>query len=229
MARIKPAALAFIVLVPPAHWAQTQPDESWKNLGRIQHDRTYAFALRDGRCFSGSLISTDEESLAVEASQRGVPSKLTPNTPSRIAWKRGDVLLVSDNYPPGPRDAIYSGRSSWADVMASRPTAAEWLGIVTRDGRERKCRQPAVSDDAVRCDGSTVARSDIARVYYVRLKPATDWELFVSREGVEWLAPRTWFNYLLLGRNNVLLYDAAVPEDKTPAACQPAPGAAPPK
>jgi hypothetical protein len=54
----------------------------------------------------------------------------------------------------------------------------------------------------------------------VRLKPASDWLEYADGEGVGWLDPRTWFNYMLLGRIDVLLFDSAIPENNQPVSCK---------
>jgi hypothetical protein len=69
------------------------------------------------------------------------------------------------------------------------------------------------------CDGSRIRKSEVARGYYVRLAPATEWEHYVSRENVTFLAPRTWFDLALFPRITVLLYDESLPQENGIIAC----------
>ena len=137
-----------------------------------------------------------------------------------ILIQRTDVLRVSDNdLYAGARDIVFSGRSSWNDVKDAGPRGAEYLHIITKHGEEWKWQKPTVSDDSVTSEGKRVAKADVRYISYARSKPLTRREEYVGHENVDWLAPRLWFNGLMLGKISVLLFDADLTEDNSPVGC----------
>ena len=70
------------------------------------------------------------------------------------------------------------------------------------------------------CDGSRIGKSEVARGYYIRLAPASEWEHYVARENVTLLVPRAWFDYALFPRIKVLLYDEILPQENVKVACK---------
>jgi hypothetical protein len=219
-------------VMPPSAWfgtvifgllcmefsAKAMAEETWQNLKRMRRDREYTVVLRNGSCLTGRVEEVDDSVLKLSAAG----DQQARNTGSQtIKGARADILRVTDNRSGDPHGAIYSGRSSWADVRASRPyEKSEWLKIVDKKGKEQTCKSPQVVEDGLKCGNVEISKKEIARVYYVRLKPASDWLEYASREGVGWLDARTWFNYALLGRIDVLLFDSALPEDNQPKACR---------
>ncbi len=194
--------------------------DGWGNLTKVRHDRGYTVLTRDGACISGSLTELDDAGLRIDTvltDGRGIRQGGVVSTKVR----RSDVLRASDNSILTSHDSVYSGRSSWADVRDARPdNKAEWLKIVRNDGRERRCNRPEVLDDRIRCGTSTVAKAAISRVYYVRLKPASDKQMYLSREAMVWLDARTWFNYALQGRIEVLLYVSSGQVENSVVSCK---------
>ena len=142
-----------------------EAEDSWKNLERIRLDREYTVVFRDGRCINGRLTVTDDNSLIIESVPSDRPAGHKGDAVHAVTVKRADVIRVSDTTSADPHDVIYNGRSSWADLVTSRPGNPEWLRIVSKTGEEQKCKQPTFSVDRVKCDHSTVAKSEIARVY----------------------------------------------------------------
>lgn len=196
-------------------------DGGWQNLKRMRTDRDYTVLMRNGSCITGRVAAVDTGALELFEPRESANQKTTKTDVRIIEANRNDVLRVTDTRFGDPHDTIYSGRSSWTDVKASRPKGkAEWLKVVDKRGKERTCKTPEASDDGLRCGTEEISKKDIARVYYVRLKPASDWLEYASGEGVGGLDPRTWFNYMLLGRIDVLLFDSALPEDNQAAACR---------
>ena len=106
------------------------------------------------------------------------------------------------------------------DVKDADPKGSEYLHIVTKIGAERKWRQPKVTDDSISFEGEILPKSDIRYVSYVRFKPLTKSEEYVHHENLDLLAPRLWFGGFALGKISVLIYDAKVTEDNSPAECR---------
>jgi hypothetical protein len=157
----------------------------------------------------GFLVSANDQAVVIRDSGNDV------------IIKRADVLRVSDDDShAGPHDTVFSGRSSWSDVKAADPKGPEYLHILMKGGEELKWAKPTVSDDSVSFEGRTIAKAEVRYVSYVRLKPITRYEEHVAHENVNWLAPRLWFNYLMLGKISVLIYSAELAEDNSPAGCR---------
>ncbi len=107
--------------------------------------------------------------------------------------RRTDVLRVSDDsLYADTRDTVFSARSSWLDVKDVGPKGTEYLHILTKHGEEWKWQKPTVSDDSVSFEGRKV----------------------------DWLAPRLWFNGLILGKISVLLYNSELAEDNSSVRCR---------
>lgn len=105
-------------------------------------------------------------------------------------------------------------------MKASAPRSPEYLQIVAKRGEEWKWKQPTILDDSVASDGKTIAKADIRYVFLVRFKPLTKSEEYLHQESADLLAPRLWFDGLMLGRITVLLYNSALPEDNSPVGCR---------
>lgn len=211
--------IVLLTLVGPFS-ALGQSKDGWKNLMKVRHDRVYTVLTRNGSCISGSIAEANDAILKIETvltNGRGIPLGKVALTTIKLP----NVLRVSDNSDVLPHDAVYSGRSSWVDVREAHPYAkAEWLKIVLNDGHERRCKRSDVLDDRITCDASAIPKSEISRVYYVRLKPASGNQLYLSHEGMAWLDARTWFNYALYGRIEVLLYESRDQEDDALLSCK---------
>jgi len=104
-------------------------------------------------------------------------------------------------------------------VKEAGPRSTEFLRIVTKRGEEWRWEQPTISDDSVLFEDKNIAKANIRYVSYVRFKPLTRREEYVHHENVDLLAPRLWFNYLMLGKIGVLLYNSDLAEDNSPVGC----------
>ena len=199
-------AAVFFGTTAPTLAAETE--DGWRNLSKIPRDRGFAVLLRDGRCLHGTLMTVSDQAI-----------ELGEDSGKRVMAKRADILRFSDAFTAPARAAIFSGRSSWTDVKESAPQAPESVLIVAKIGEERKWKQPTIRDDSVASDGKSIGKADIRFVYLVRFKPLTKSEEYFHEERADLLAPRLWFNGLMLGKISVLLYNSALPEDNSPAGC----------
>jgi len=185
------------------------PGDGWRNLKHVIRDRPYAVILRNKQCEYGALSSVGQQALVLATySGRGV------------LIKRSDIARVTDNPAEPTRGAVFSGRSSWIDVKAAAPEAAEYLHIVTKDGEEWKWKQPTVSDDSITSQRITVDKADVRYVSYIRFKPLTVEEEFFHQEDLKWLAAIPLLRDLAPGRISVLLYNSDLPENNSPIACR---------
>jgi hypothetical protein len=160
--------------------------------------------MRDGRCVTGHVKSFDGKYVTVES----------------FRLDRRDVVRVSDSPDVADHDPIYSGRSSWSDLQRSEPNKYEHIRLELKNGVTRTCRTFSATDAEAICDGSRIDKPQVARGYYIRLAPASQWEHYVTRENVTILAPRTWFDLALFPRIKVLLYDEALPEENSKVECK---------
>jgi hypothetical protein len=143
-------------------------------------------------------------------------------TPNTITFPRADVLRVTSE-----RTVYYSGRSSWSDVGSLQVKGRERLTIITTAGKTYRVKPPyAVSDDGITLYSSgkstKLLKSEIAQVYEVVVKPLTATGEYLEEE----LGPMIIFDPDLYAYGlhleqyvSVLLYDAGVPEDNSPAQC----------
>ena len=184
-------------------------DDGWSNLSRITRDTTYAVISRDGKCTVGSLISADAHEVVV----RDVNGTATH-------FRRGDVARFAEETGDA-HDAIYSGRSSWADLKESDPFWRESVRIVTRTGEELDWQAPKLSDDSITFKSRTIAKTNVRFGIYERFKPITAREHYLAHESMTILDPRLWFQGLMLGRIDVLLYTSDLPEDNSKLLCKP--------
>jgi hypothetical protein len=65
-----------------------------------------------------------------------------------------------------------------------------------------------------------VPKVDVKTVSFVRFKPMTSTEQWYDTEGAVILAPRLWFEGLMLGKISVTLYNSAMTEDNSKLGCR---------
>jgi small nuclear ribonucleoprotein (snRNP)-like protein len=195
-------ALSFLAcsLIAGSAW-----DESWKNLGHTIKKSTYTVALRDGRCVTGHVESVDDKYVTVGS----------------LKLERKDVVRVGESTGRlEDHNPIYSGRSTWSDLQGSAPNKYERIQLELKNGTTSKCRNFSATEDTATCDGARIGKSEVARGYYIRLAPASEWEHYTLEEDASILAPRTWFDLAFFPRIKVLLYDYAVSQENARVECK---------
>lgn len=173
----------------------------------MTHRRTYIFELRGGGCVTGKIVSVAPDSVKIE--------KPDPST-----LLRADVARVSIG--EHPYDVVYSSRSSWLDIAAIAPRANTYFRVVTKDGKQHagtvKADQSGITL-STNNKSETIRKPDVARVYYVRLKPLSDSARYSDEERFP-LNPELWPYYLNIGvQMRVLLYDSSALEDDSKTVC----------
>ena len=181
----------------------------WDVLKVVTHRTTYGFVLRDGTCTTGRIGSVTADSIKI-------------SEPKPLTLKRSDVLRVSDGQHA--YDVVYTARSSWSDVAAVPPKETEYLRVLTTDGKRYEGEAAHVTDAGIALNKRgkmfMIEKSDIARVYYVRLKPLSDSARYSDEEHFP-LNPELWPYFMNIGVHmDVLLYDASLPEDNSTVACR---------
>jgi hypothetical protein len=132
-----------------------------------------------------------------------------------------DVVRVSDG--EHVYDVVYSGRSSWSDVAAIPPNARSYLRVIRKDGSQHEGAAAQVGDSEITLDKKgkpeKIQKGDVARVYFVRLKPLSDSARYSDEEHFP-LNPELWPYYWNVGVHMpVLLYDSSAPEDNSKIVC----------
>lgn len=203
--------------------------DKWSNLKLIRHDNTYTFAMRGGACVSGQIAAVTGDTVDVEVLNVSTLGAKGARS-SMVRIKRQDLICVKDG--TSPNDIVYSGRSSWSDVLGIRGIfAGEYLLLVTKTGKEKKGKLLAGSLRELRLKrwgkSTEIAKSDVSMVYYVRTRPPSE-SVVWSEQEMFLFDPRLW-PYMLgvAPKMKVLLYDASQPEDDRPILCSKRPAASP--
>ncbi len=66
---------------------------------------------------------------------------------------------------------------------------------------------------------TSLPKSEVAAVYYVRSKPLTSGQEFLIEENVGYFDPKLWFGGTFPGKIRVLIYDNSKREDNAPLEC----------
>lgn len=199
---------ASLFCMPLVHAAGK--DDPWNVLKHITHRSTLAFIVSGSDCMKGKIQSVADDSIKIKL-QGG----------AAITIDRRKLVRV-EGYGVG---VIYSGRSSWADVKAIRHDLDERARVLTKDGRKYQGKaQTSDTDITIERSGktTTVLKNNIAQVYFLTDRPASDSLDGVAEEepGLAWLDPELWL-YMAQKSNpiTVRLYDSSLPEDNSPVNC----------
>lgn len=190
----------------------------WENLSKITHDTQYSILEKDRSCYFGKIVQVSESSLQ----WRDLPTQTNRNPATRTI-QRSDIVLISES-GASIHDSVFSGRSSWNSLKEAAPKGPrEYLLIVSKSSDHHKSKKFVVNEDSIVLQDSgkdvAIAKSNVAQVYYVRVKPATDNEKYLAQEA-PFLWPKFWFGPLFFTTLPVLLYDASMPENNTPLTCK---------
>jgi hypothetical protein len=186
--------------------AQTPPD----TLASVTHSATFTFMERDGTCVRGRIAKAEATTVTVQ------PSRMPP-----VTLQRAKVLQVSQG-----NALLYSARSSWADVADTHLYPREALVLIIKNRKRIKGAPVEVTSDTIKVKHglsmTTLPKSDVVIVDYLRVKPPTDGFILAIEEAPFALLFYPEFYYRLAGlegRIPVRLYDASKPEDNTPLTC----------
>jgi hypothetical protein len=213
------SSLALLGLLSPlvAHLVAATPYAGWENLSSVTRRRNYDFVTRNGRCESGRIVAIDSASVTVTV----WPTDSSKGS-HQATFHAIDLIRITDEGSL-VHDTIFSGRSSWTDIGQAGPLGArERILVVTSDGRDHIGKSVSISEDSLTLSQAqhreTVRKSDIRRVFYLRVKPLTATAEYMVHENVL-IDPELWWDGLLLGKIPVLLYDASAPEDDSEVKC----------
>jgi hypothetical protein len=191
-------------------------DAGWNTLKMITHRKHYTFVRRDGTCLEAQIRSVKQDRVHLRVQQ----SLSHPAYETSLA--RVDIVRITDGRMAA-HDTVFSAKSSWTDIKEANPQGRlEHLLIILKSGNQYKSKRAKVSDKGITVEGqeqqTEIAKSQVERVFYVRLKPISDDAEYAIQEAVP--VPEIWFGGALLGTIPVLLYDASLPEDNSPITCR---------
>jgi hypothetical protein len=202
---------------------------SWLLVRHLPEHATFTFIEQHQTCHSGQIVTVTDTELRILPEKQQTPIAIPRSTLIRI--RRGGSQWPSNN-PNLPLLIVYSGRSSWTDVLAFAPFALQpWahvrMQVVTTGGRRRKGDLSGVTSNEVSLRDAagrdtTFPRADVSLVDYLQLRPLSDSQEFDWEE----LAPFRIFDPALYFRMfhiddtvPVRLFDRALPEDDAPVRC----------
>jgi len=185
--------------------------DPWKNLSQIPWAQTYFFTERNLNCFSGKITRVSPEAAVV----------LGPKN-AEITIERQNLLWVGG--PDFPIFAIYSGRSSWADVkhlFQNDRHEIVTVSLTTHDGKRYKGKLANVTDAQINLGKGTgqirLAKDRISQLSYIRDKPWSEGHEYLARElfVFEIFDPALWYSPKI----RVRLYESSLPEDNSSTVC----------
>ena len=189
-------AAGLVLLALPA--ICTSPETPWEALRHLSKRHVYTALRRDGSCVTGSFVSLSENTLVLE--QGGERPLLKP-----------DIVRISSGETPDVHTAVYSGRSSWADLLAlASPPYYSQLMLITADARQFSGPLLGVSNDqlTLMVDKKEMrfAKEFLARVFLTGKKPAFE------QSGLHW-------SVLDVPKQPVPLYEVTAHEDDSKLDC----------
>ncbi len=219
--------LAFQISAVPARCSDT--GDPWASVHMLPRRTNFLFLERDLTCHFGQITAVTDQSVVVHTNKLDV----TVMRSHLLRVQRGEQIS-QPNSPYGALALVYSGRSSWADIMAFMPLLSKYpsfqipMSVATASGKLQKGNLKEVTETEIVLRDSfgketRVARTEVSRVSYVRSKPLNDNQEF------EWdeLAMLRIFDPVLYPRlfhvgdtMSVRLYDRTVPEDDSPVQCR---------
>ena len=168
------------------------PESPWEALKHLSKHRVYTVLNRDGSCFSGAFVSISDNVISLNQRQ----------------FNRSDV-----------HTAVYSGRSSWADLEALQsPPYYSSLMVITTDERQFTGPLIGVASDqlTLMVEGKEMrfAKEFLARVFLTGKKPAFE------QSGLHW-NPLDLPKKVMAPMQPIPLYEVSAREDNSKLECSP--------
>ena len=219
--------LAFWISSISAHCADSR--DTWKSVQRLPHHASFMFLEKDRACHFGQIQAVTDQRVVVRTDK----SDITIARANLLRIQRGRSSASSAKLFL-PLSMVYSGRSSWADILWFMPLISKWpsvevrVSVATTDGQLRRGDLKEVTEaEIVLRDPfgkeTQISRTTVSRVDYIQTKPLSDQQEFDWEE----LAMFRIFDPVLYPRMfhtgdtiPVRLYDRALSEDDSPAQCR---------
>jgi hypothetical protein len=218
------------LMISPALCAAV--DDAWQRLKQLRHDVGFVFVQRDQTCPYGQIETLTNKNISIRTDRSQVTIEKSSLIRVRLGF--GGRSIVSNN-PNLPLFTVYSGRSSWRDLLAfapfqskTRPGSTLQLSVTTKDGKSHRAYLSQVTDrDLALADAfgkeTVFPKTEIARVDYIRDKPLSDTEEFHWEELAMFriFDPQLYPRLFHIGNTmSVRLYDSAILEDDSAIECK---------
>ena len=206
--------------------------DSEQQLQPLKHGIGYMFIDRDLTCRYGELARVTDSNVLIVTKQGNVTLRFSDLLRVRNGFGGRPVKDDNGNLP---LFTLYSGRSSWADVLAFLPFVSKGhpysvlnFALRTKDGKlHRGFLSDLTPDQIMLTDrtgrAATFRKGQIDQVDYIREKPMSDKQEFYWEElgmGVIF-DPELYTRLFHLGDTmSVTLYRSSLPEEDLAVQCK---------
>jgi hypothetical protein len=225
-------ALAFPTLILSANCVGA--DDPWQSLRELPHNVGFVFLERGMTCQYGQIKAVAAQSVLVRTDRSEVTFEKSRLMRVRLGFGGQPVPPSSPNLVLA---TVYSGRSSWADLIEFMPFQSKpgsyssftvRISVNTTGGKVRQGRLQQVTDSGITLADAfgketSMAKTEVSRVDYMRNRPLSDKQEFYWDElaMLRIFDPALYPRLFHLGDTMpVRLYDSALPEDDSPAQCR---------
>jgi len=207
----------------------SSPDEQWRAVQELPHRAAFTVVDRDFNCSIGEIRSAGDSELVIKTRTGDVRlDRANILTVNSYHW---NLASLQQGVPVS--GILYSGRSSWFDVMAlgKRVQKDKWfkvrLEVKTADGKLHNGRMAGANDNEIQLSdsgkGDVIRKSEITRVSFVREKPLSDAGEYWWDEAtlLQIFDPEVWPRLFRVGDTmSVRLYDVSMPQENSPVTCK---------
>src|SRR6266851_369231 len=156
---------ATLCSAPPMMWPSSN-DDPWNDVAKLTRRASYTFVDRNRSCIDGKIKEVDDRAVTIV---RGKAPEVT--------MERAHLLRITSGGWAG--GVIFSGRSSWSDVVRIvGPRFHPDIAVVMKSGQEHKGKLLSASDVALTLERSrkrvNISKDEVSTVSYIRLKPLGD-------------------------------------------------------
>jgi hypothetical protein len=206
-------------------------NDPWQSLKQMRRGVGFVFVRRDMTCQYGQLKEVTDTSVAIKTDKANVV--IDRSTLLRV--RRGfRGVSVENSNPNMPLFTLYSGRSSWGDLLAfapfqskDHPGSAVHFSLKTTDGRlhQGTLSQVTAGENTLADKFGkplTLSKGQIVQVDYITEKPLSDTEEFHWSElaALRIFDPPLYPRLFHIGDTmSVTLYQSTITEDNSTVAC----------
>jgi len=207
-------------------------DNPWQTLRQLKPGLSFVFMERDLTCVYGELKKVSDTDVSIKTKQGSV---VIPKADLLRVRSGFDGRFVANDNPNLPLFTFYSGRSSWADLLAFAPFQSKRnaysklrFSLTTTDGHLHEGTLTEVTAEAITLTDklgttATFSKGTVSRADYIREKPLSDTQEFYWEElGMGMiLDPQLYPRLFHLGDTmRVTLYQSTLVEDNSVVECK---------
>jgi hypothetical protein len=223
--------LGFLWLLTQPAFCDKQIDPR-QSLEQLKRGLGYVFIMRDMTCQYGRLREVTDTSVSIKTDRSDVVVARANLLRVRLGF---DGRSVQNSNPNLPLFTVYSGRSSWSDLLAfapfeskEHPAAAVHFLLTTKDGKGHQGILSQITEEEITFADNfgkltAFSKEEVSRVDYIAQKPLSETEEFYWDElaMLRIFDPQLYPRLFHLGDTMpVTLYQSALPEDDSTIACK---------